>query len=64
MSELKPCPFCGCPASIYDYKHNEMPLGYDVHCLGCEVTTKSYKTKEEAIEQWNTRVADKKEGGE
>lgn len=51
MSELKPCPFCGCPASIYDYKHNETPLGYDVHCLGCEATTRSYK-----------RVVNKKEG--
>jgi len=36
---------------MYDYKHNETSMGYDVHCLGCEATTRSYK-----------RVVNKKEG--
>ena len=49
--KLKPCPFCGGEAMIIseiNYHH--------VRCVKCFTITDWYKTKEEAIEAWNTRA--------
>lgn len=67
MSELKPCPFCGCTAIYVTHTHY-----YDdedtvcVFCNGCksvvmlesnEAEGINDKTRAEAIEAWNTRSA-------
>lgn len=47
--KLLPCPFCGGEAEIFgDKKHW-------IYCPNCCSETKSFKTKKEAIERWNTR---------
>ena len=69
MSEikLKPCPFCGNEAEIYEpksyingyyYTH-----GYCIRCSVCKLQfgydedyKGSFKTPEDAAEAWNTRV--------
>lgn len=55
---LKPCPFCGLPASIIpDSSHS---TGYEVFCLNkhaCEVTPSVWgENKERAIVAWNRRA--------
>ena len=48
-TELLPCPFCGGEAlPIYGGKR--------IMCLDCSLNTKLYKTADEAIAAWNTRV--------
>lgn len=58
--ELKPCPFCGGTAKLYERK-DERPLErWYVECTGfgeCDVFPHTYPaTKLEAIEAWNTRA--------
>jgi len=54
--ELKPCPFCGgkcciCPVTIEEDF-------WVAHCMDCDCRIwGEIKTKEEAIEAWNTRSA-------
>ena len=48
---LKPCPFCGGEASIYE----EIPDGYIVQCHDCCGQT-GIMTKEHAITAWNARA--------
>ena len=64
MSEIKllPCPFCGWEAHIEEHKFwngrtKSFTVGtYGVRCLKCGASgTQFHKTKEEAIELWNTR---------
>ena len=50
MKELKKCPFCGGEAEIAGYKI------FWVICKECTAETKSFDTREEAIEAWNRRV--------
>lgn len=66
--ELKPCPFCGGKAKVYDYEvehyifdpvtpgyidtEYETVYGCDCEC-GCNISER--KSKEEAIEAWNRR---------
>lgn len=57
MIELKPCPFCGSPAHLwetYETKYTQ----YYVACVGCRNQTKLLETKEEAIERWERRTTD------
>lgn len=67
--ELKPCPFCGGEATLYDYEesrdiYDKETLGYvdteyftkygvDCEFCGCIVADRNSET--EAIEAWNTR---------
>jgi len=53
-TELKPCPFCGGEAKIATYDWGYSVKEYWVYCsCGCE--TKKFHSKEEAVENWNTR---------
>ena len=61
---LKPCPFCGGPASFIEYGYNEYRykpgVFYDVGCGNdfcylCEGADWYFDTKEEAAQKWNVR---------
>jgi Lar family restriction alleviation protein len=55
MSEpLKPCPFCGHKAELYD----ATPHLNWAHCLGCGAETDEYDTMAEAVAAWNRRAGD------
>lgn len=57
MTELKPCPFCGCKKAtiLYDEKYKR----YSVLCGICSarISTTSAK-RQDTIEAWNRRVGD------
>lgn len=59
MSDLKPCPFCGGEASIFeDSSHS---TAYEVACFNgdCKVEPHVWEeTKSVAIDAWNTRTID------
>ena len=62
MTELKPCPFCGCE----DIDEYEGDFGNGVYCMNCgammgepihmEFRTNERVTYEQAAEAWNTRA--------
>ena len=58
MVELKPCPFCGCEAEVFDFEDGR----YIVECSStdCDVFpyTRIHKSRREAIDAWNRRVDD------
>lgn len=62
-TELKPCPFCGKPATMYTiepHKHMSIPLpdyggGTFIECTGCTCAM-SAETEAEAVKSWNRRV--------
>jgi hypothetical protein len=64
--ELKPCPFCGGPASLGDYRSGPFPdvdpdLCFSVGCanggcIGHETHIQNFITAGEAIAAWNTRA--------
>lgn len=58
-TKLRPCPFCGNEAKIYERG------GYDcwepywvIECTCCEAGMESFNTEEAAILAWNTREKD------
>jgi len=52
MTELKPCPFCGSKAEIYqDYEGS-----WTIECTVCFARSWPRKDKEQAIEAWNRRA--------
>lgn len=61
-TELKPCPFCGCAAYLWNMADSEI---YVVGCNGVSTCPGNigkmapiYYTKELAIKYWNRRVDD------
>ena len=57
--KLKPCPFCGGEAKVYRRIFDWETWDYKVECSKCHcAATENYDTKQEAIEEWNTRVAE------
>lgn len=54
--KVKPCPFCGGQAQIYDFKDGR----YLVECINpdCDVYpyTSTHYDKQEAIDAWNRRA--------
>lgn len=66
---LKPCPFCGDTASLWETNDNHhywwascdgaIKTDRTKSCYGCIYPYKAcYKTKEQAIEAWNRRVSE------
>lgn len=53
--KLKPCPFCGGEAELYEQKHREYPSTYHVYCKGYCVKQKDYKDADRAVKAWNIR---------
>ena len=54
MDKLKPCPFCGGVAELYDEDGEE--LYFVGKCTQCEAQTIGSEDKKEAINQWNGRA--------
>lgn len=59
MSELIPCPFCGCN-EIGVFKKNMTIPFYFVRCKNCMATIDNLEltTKEKAIAAWNRRAGE------
>lgn len=62
MTKIKPCPRCGKPAHVA-----ELISGYgtmysvacnDIDCMFFELT-RAYRTADEAVREWNTRVGER-----
>lgn len=53
MSDLLPCPFCGCNADIIDADD-----GFQAYCRDCRAMPQAANTYELAVKAWNTRVPD------
>lgn len=51
--KLNPCPFCGGEAILAT--KNMYGISF-IFCNHCGIEQPSYKTEEEAINAWNTRV--------
>lgn len=59
MGDLRPCPFCGGEVVPFHAKSDELQidLGYRFFCKNdCCMQVRFYKTKQEAVEAWNTRI--------
>ena len=54
--KLKPCPFCAKkkPEIFQDDDYR-----FFMRCPKCKMETKTYKTKEKCIKNWNTRKGEK-----
>lgn len=53
--DLKPCPFCGGDAEMWQGKHQGLDTFY-VSCLGCGARTDLEYAVEFAADLWNERV--------
>ena len=51
--KLKPCPFCGGSAELWDTEDVQYP--YQIVCMSCFCGTDEKTYKESAIEAWNKR---------
>lgn len=60
--QLRPCPFCGGEANIYQMHF--WGTTYTCECSDCGIETKPMDTEAEAIEAWNRRVATDKNVGD
>lgn len=59
-AELKPCPFCGSDGDLAAYSHEES-IDYQVECTNAKCRLAMplpFHTKENAIQNWNTRIPD------
>ena len=56
MSELKPCPFCGCSATVLAKQIYSEKILFVVACDVCGGKTRGFHGSKEAIEAWNRRV--------
>ena len=52
MSDLLPCPFCGCGSQRIQKLHEH----YQVCCNECGARTAAYQCKNDTIEAWNIRA--------
>ena len=59
MNRLKPCPFCGCAAHVYeDERFSKKPYDFPkwyITCLGCGVSTPTARM-ELIVKIWNRRI--------
>ena len=65
MEKLKPCPFCGCEATVKSKKYVYLGVMYFAGCenKGCKVCSKTimFQSKNDAIAAWNRRADDGKD---
>ena len=56
--ELKPCPFCGGEAGVFNVAdYGDHPIhDKEVVCLVCEFSSGAFDTTEKAVEAWNRRT--------
>lgn len=64
MSDLKPCPFCGCDKIAISRALNYGRAIYKFHCWKCGAVSGCSKTEKGAVEHWNTRPAEDKQTAE
>jgi hypothetical protein len=57
MSELKPCPYCGCD-QIQWHENKEWIIPFARYCRNCRSYGPHKETLEEADIAWNTRASD------
>lgn len=56
MTEIKPCPFCGGKAEVFQrVKHNGFNT-YEIHCLNCGIGTEESPLEEVTHRYWNRRA--------
>jgi Lar family restriction alleviation protein len=53
MSELKPCPFCGCKTIRMHYSNNG---AHSIYCNNCNVETCTSGGTDRCVTEWNTRA--------
>jgi Lar family restriction alleviation protein len=53
MSELKPCPFCGCKKIRMHYSNNG---AHSIYCNNCNVETCTSGGTDRCVTEWNTRA--------
>ena len=68
MSDLKPCPFCGCNSVSFTLDHNQGSKWGYAECDGCGASGPETRTNycndehqewhEHAVDEWNTRKGD------
>ena len=51
MTELKPCPFCGCEAYVESWQNGP----HWVRCLDCGATIQAESSRDKAVDAWNRR---------
>lgn len=69
MTELRPCPLCGCEAEYRQVPYVGAPFGnvgldatgITVACTGCGCTIPSGMSQESVTEIWNRRAGEWKE---
>ena len=54
MSEMLPCPFCGGEGIIWPFREHPFYLAICKDGCGCQLG--DFKTREEAMQTWNTRA--------
>ena len=68
IRRIKPCPFCGGSAGVYELKGGKFPRYFTAcvngNCIASEVSIfgKKFWTRNEAIEAWNRRVKSSEKG--
>ena len=63
MEDLKPCPFCGGPARLWDQAKGKAVVGCAAGSHCCAVTPHIFGTEAEAITAWNTRPSPARDEG-
>lgn len=59
MTELKPCPFCGGEAHVYETVNGGTRKLYWIECLKCYAESpKSLDLPQDSIDAWNRRDED------
>ena len=56
MSELKPCPFCGCVDIFRGYDDNGETCVLYIYCGRCNCQTNVFDNEESCAQAWNTRI--------
>ena len=56
MSELKPCPFCGCVDIFRGYDDNGETCVLYIYCGRCNCQTTVFDNEESCVQAWNTRA--------